>query len=68
MDEPESADPNNRRDDEHDPRDAIGNGVERFAVEKRSVCATRQCQGRESNEWNEISAARPAPAIDGLNE
>jgi hypothetical protein len=68
MDEPESGDANNRRDDEYDPRDAIGDGVERFAMENRSVRASRQCQGRESNQWNEMSAATRAPVIDGLNE
>ena len=57
-----------RRDDDRDPRDNVGDGVQRFTVEKRSVCASRQCQGRERNERNEMSAPGPAPVIDGLNE
>ena len=44
MDEPKDGDANNRPDDEHDPRDAIGDGVERLAVKKRAVCASWQRQ------------------------
>ena len=68
MNEPKNGDADDRRDDDRDPRDNVRDGVERFTVEKRSVRARRQCQGRERDEWNEMSAARSAPAMDGLNE
>src|SRR4051794_23851451 len=33
MDEPENGDPDHRRDDEHDPGDAVRDGIERLAME-----------------------------------
>ena len=68
VDEPKNGDADDRRDNDRDPRDNIGDGVQRFAVEKGSVRVRRQCQGRERDKRNEIFAATPAPVFDGLNE
>src|SRR5206468_7343091 len=67
MHQPESSDADNGRDYEHDPRNAIGDRVERFTVKERGVGARRQRQGREDNERNEtpvMTTTRSCGALD----
>ena len=59
MHQPENCDSDNWRDNQHDPRDAIGDRVERLTVEQRGMDVRRQRQEREGEEKDEASAANP---------
>jgi hypothetical protein len=58
MHHPESNDANNWRDDEHDPRNAIRNGVECLPLEKGGVGMRRKSEAGKNGE-GETPAARP---------
>jgi len=66
MHHPKSNDADDWSDDEHDPRDAVRNCIERLTVKNRRVRVRRQRQQRENNEQNETSVAKPASTNDGL--
>ena len=63
VDEPENRDADDRRDDEHDPCDAIGHGVERFAVEQRGVRGLRKQRCTEQDEREHHSGAAPSAGM-----
>src|SRR5262245_18983089 len=56
MHHPESHYSDDRADDEHDPRDAIGNCVESLAVKKRGVRASWRCQAGKRDQRSEAPA------------
>src|SRR5262249_48273195 len=65
MHQPESCDADNRRDHQHDPRDAIGDRIKRLAMEKRGVCLGWRRDQRKGDQWNEAPAITVARLSDG---
>jgi hypothetical protein len=59
MDQQKGPDQDGRDEDEREPRNGARDCIERLTVKERGVGTRRQCQERESNERNEVSAARP---------
>src|ERR1043166_1839210 len=66
MNEPESGDAKNRRNDEHDPRDAIGDRVKRLAVKKRGVGLSWQRQDGKRDQRSEPPAVTAPRLRRGL--
>ena len=64
VDQPENGDADNRRDHEHDPRDAIGDRIERLAVEHRGVRGLRKQRCTEQDEREHHSEAAPSAGTE----
>src|SRR6516225_7506843 len=67
MHKPESHDSNDWRDDQHDPGDAVGNRVQRLAVEKRGL---RPAWQRQAGKYDQPSEPRAGsmPRVSGTSD
>src|SRR5688572_14935022 len=63
VDEPENGEADDRRDHEHDPRDAVGDGIERLALKHGGLCGLREQRRAEQGE--EEHRSWPAPRESG---
>jgi hypothetical protein len=60
VDEPKNGDANDRRDDDRDPRDAVGDGIQRFSMEHGGVRGLRKQRRAEQDEQDEEERRSPA--------